>query len=279
MARIRTIKPDFFTSDDICALTPLARLLYIGLWCEADREGRLNWTPRVFKRRYLPDDDCDIDELCKQLLARDLVRIFGEVDEYAYIPTFSEHQHINPRETPSSIPSPDDASRRVPDASNLDLHAQGGRKEGKGKEGNGKDASLTRHMASELDDAWQPSDEDRSWAAKARPDLTPALLDAETERFRNHAKANNRTAHNWGPNWRNWVSKAPAATAPRTQSGGVDAPTVDRDSDVQWQARLKKYKRGGFWMEGDWGPRPESGRSRVPERILTQWESAQTEVH
>ena len=45
MARIRTIKPEFFTSDDICALSPLARLLYVGLWCEADREGRLVWTP------------------------------------------------------------------------------------------------------------------------------------------------------------------------------------------------------------------------------------------
>ena len=43
MARIRTIKPEFFTSDDICALSPLARLLYVGLWCEADREGRLVW--------------------------------------------------------------------------------------------------------------------------------------------------------------------------------------------------------------------------------------------
>ena len=41
MARIRTIKPDFFTSEDIVGLTPEARLLYIALWCEADREGRL----------------------------------------------------------------------------------------------------------------------------------------------------------------------------------------------------------------------------------------------
>ena len=39
VARIRTIKPDFFTSEDIVVLTPWARLLYIALWCEADREG------------------------------------------------------------------------------------------------------------------------------------------------------------------------------------------------------------------------------------------------
>src|SRR5471032_626819 len=70
MARIRTIKPEFFTSDDICALSPLARLLYVGLWCEADRAGRLVWMPRAFKRRYLPDDACDIDRLADELLKR-----------------------------------------------------------------------------------------------------------------------------------------------------------------------------------------------------------------
>jgi hypothetical protein len=40
MARIRTIKPEFFTSEDIVSLTPLARLFYVSLWCEADREAR-----------------------------------------------------------------------------------------------------------------------------------------------------------------------------------------------------------------------------------------------
>jgi hypothetical protein len=78
MARIRTIKPEFFTSDDICALTPLARLLYIGLWCEADREGRLVWTHGVMKRRYLPDDACDIGQLSTKLTRRGLLRLNGE---------------------------------------------------------------------------------------------------------------------------------------------------------------------------------------------------------
>lgn len=139
MARIRTIKPDFFTSDDICSLSPLARLLYIGLWCEADRDGRLVWAPRGFKRRYLPDDLCDIDHLCKELLERGLLRLYGA--SFAYIPTFPTHQHINPRESASRFPAPppdDDASARVTDASarvnTPCMHAQVGR-EGKGKEG------------------------------------------------------------------------------------------------------------------------------------------------
>ena len=56
MARIRTIKPEFFTSEDIVSLSPLARLLYQATWCEADKEGRLQWKPGTFKLRYFPAD-------------------------------------------------------------------------------------------------------------------------------------------------------------------------------------------------------------------------------
>ena len=148
MARIRTIKPDFFTSDDICALSPHARLLYIGLWCEADREGRLQWSPNAFKRRYLPDDKCDIDKVCLELRSRELVVVYGESGEFAYIPTFLDHQKPNPREAQSTLPDPDlHASNLDLHASNPDLLAQGG-KEGKGKEGKG------RELGSSLTAAW-----------------------------------------------------------------------------------------------------------------------------
>lgn len=138
MARIRTIKPEFFTSDDVVALTPWARLLYIALWCEADREGRLQWKPGTFKRRYFPDDQVDIDALCNELVQRRLVVLYGD-SALGYIPTFRDHQHINPRETASSLPDPQswvDPPRVTTrhDASNLDLHTQGGRE---GKEGKG----------------------------------------------------------------------------------------------------------------------------------------------
>jgi hypothetical protein len=272
VARIRTVKPDFFTSDDICALSPLARLLYIGLWCEADREGRLVWQPRTFKRRYLPDDQCDIEAVCKELLARELVRLYG--DDYAFIPTFLAHQHVNPREAKSEIPPPDDhASSRVTDASgtraNLDVHAQVGRegKEGKGKEGNALDASRRVSLASELPDDWKPSAEDTAWAAKARPDLKGVLLDEETERFRNHARANARTAFNWGPNWRNWISKAAiASTSPA--ANGWKKPAADAlPSEEPWEQRMSGWREKRFWMPAIWGPPPGESGCRVPPAL------------
>lgn len=142
MPRIRTIKPEFFSSEDITELSPLARLLYIALWCEADREGRLVWKPKTFKIRYLPVDDCDIEALCEELLRRNLVVLYG--DALAYIPKFLDHQHINPREQKSALPEPKNTTRkpRVNDASTTrearDSDAQVGR-ERKGKERKGRE--------------------------------------------------------------------------------------------------------------------------------------------
>lgn len=161
MARIRTIKPEFFTSEDIVSLTPLARLLYAALWCEADREGRLAWKPATFKLRYLPGDNCDIKELSNELLAADLVRLYGE--GYAYIPTFRLHQHVNPRESASRLPEPDASitrDARVGTHQMRDSDAQGG-KEGKGKEGISDascDASNSMPGFTKFWDTWPTTD-------------------------------------------------------------------------------------------------------------------------
>jgi hypothetical protein len=139
MARIRTIKPEFFTSEDIVALSPFARLLYIALWCEADREGRMQWKPKTFKMRYLPADSVDVDELCAEIVRAGLVKLYG--DGLAYIPKFSTHQHVNPREAASTLPEPDASvtrGRRVGTRESTVSDAQVG-KEGKGRERKGKE--------------------------------------------------------------------------------------------------------------------------------------------
>lgn len=147
MARIRTIKPDFFTSEDIVGISPLARLLYIATWLEADREGRFVWRPKTLKLRYLPGDQCDIDGLADELVAARLVVPYViDGQTFAEIPTFAKHQVINNRESASTIPPRvTDASGtrepRVTDASVTPLMG----KEGKGKEGNdvGEDADAS----------------------------------------------------------------------------------------------------------------------------------------
>ena len=111
MARIRTIKPEFFTSEDIVSMSPLARLFYVSLWCEADREGRLEWKPGTLKLRYLPGDACSVEELAAELVERKLIVLYSVGGkQYAQIPSFTRHQVINNRESPSALPEPSDAS-------------------------------------------------------------------------------------------------------------------------------------------------------------------------
>ena len=105
MARIRTIKPEFFTSEDVVSLSPLARLLYIAMWCESDREGRFEWKPRTFKLRYLPGDNCDVEALATELTDSGMVVLYEvEGRVYAEIPSFTRHQSINNRENESVLP-------------------------------------------------------------------------------------------------------------------------------------------------------------------------------
>lgn len=107
MARARNIKPGFFKNERLADCHPLARILYAGLWCEADREGRLEDRPRRLKAEYLPYDDCDPDALLNQLeKAGFVVRYIVDGSAFIAIPAFNKHQNPHMREPASSIPEP-----------------------------------------------------------------------------------------------------------------------------------------------------------------------------
>jgi len=75
MARTRFIKPAFFRNQTLCECSPWARLLFIGLWTEADREGRLKDRPKQIEAELFPADDVDIEALLTELaLSRFIIR-------------------------------------------------------------------------------------------------------------------------------------------------------------------------------------------------------------
>lgn len=162
----------------------------------------MTWRPATFKLRYFPGDKVDIQSLCGELTRRGLVVLYGS--GYAHIPSFSDHQHVNPREAPSSLPVPD-ASARVNDASPRVEHAQVGKegKEGKGKEGV-VDAS-PRTRGSRLPPDWQPSELLKAWAQQKRPDLDCGTT---VEKFRNYWIAKpgkDGLKLDWEATFRTWV--------------------------------------------------------------------------
>lgn len=76
MPRIRSIHPGLFTDEAFVSCSPLARLLYIGLWTEADDQGLFEWKPLSLRMRIFPADNADVGELLDELASHDMVRSF-----------------------------------------------------------------------------------------------------------------------------------------------------------------------------------------------------------
>ncbi len=117
MSRLRTLKPGFFLNEQLAEIEPLGRLLFEGLWCIADREGRLEDRPRKIKAETLPYDDADVDRLLGELAVRGFIHRY-EVDGNGYIQivNFKKHQRPHSREAASTIPPVPDAAQAEPDA-------------------------------------------------------------------------------------------------------------------------------------------------------------------
>jgi len=148
MARIRTIKPSFFTSLTIADLDLSQRLTFIGLWTHVDDEGRCIYDPRLIRAALWPLDDrsiSDVESDVNALSESSLVTLYSVADRtYLAVNGWSEHQRIN-RKTPSTIPPPN--SRQI--ASSVTTH--GGlneevHRERKGREGN-KEATTSGAVA------------------------------------------------------------------------------------------------------------------------------------
>jgi len=105
MARARNLKPSFFTNEELATLSPFARLLFAGLWCHADRDGRLEDRPLRLKVSILPYDDQSVDQLLTDLQRGNfLVRYEADGKKYIQINTFKKHQNPHKQEQPSVIP-------------------------------------------------------------------------------------------------------------------------------------------------------------------------------
>ena len=120
MSRARNIKPGFFKNDLLAECNPLARILFCGLWCEADREGRLEDRPKRIKADCLPYDDCDCDALLNELAQRGfIVRYVVNGAGYIAIPEFVKHQNPHCKESASTIPPPVEHSTSTVQAEEL----------------------------------------------------------------------------------------------------------------------------------------------------------------
>ena len=115
--RARNIKPGFYENEVLGKMSPAAHLLFPYLWMECDWTGRMEYRPVRLKAKAFPYREADIDKLCDELEAGNLIVRYGHPSYEHWIlevKNFTKHQ--NPckkeRETPSKFPKMDLVSFR-----------------------------------------------------------------------------------------------------------------------------------------------------------------------
>lgn len=140
MARIRTVKPEFWEDERCGRLSTLARLNFLGLISLADDEGRGRAAPEYLLRRLHPyASDVKMKRFRRsldELEATGMVQFYQANGERLYLVVhFSRHQRIN-RPTPSRLPPP-------PSLIEASRSRQGARVESSPPERNGEERSGT----------------------------------------------------------------------------------------------------------------------------------------
>jgi len=101
--RKRIIKPSFWSSERLSAISMGARLTFIGLWQLADRGGHLRYNPRWIGAQLFPYEDAPIGDFLAELERVGEVVVwdssFGH--KVLSIRHFQRHQHVHPNEAES----------------------------------------------------------------------------------------------------------------------------------------------------------------------------------
>lgn len=108
MARIRTVKPELWQSEELAVVSEPAMLLAIGLLNHADDEGYFKANPGLVKAAIFPlrEPSVSVHGMFAELSEAGYLELFEGSDEkqYGIICNFTKHQKIS-RPSPSKIKS------------------------------------------------------------------------------------------------------------------------------------------------------------------------------
>jgi hypothetical protein len=236
MPKIRGIKPDFWTDKNIVSLSPLARLLYVGMWNFAADCGHLEDEPIELKMRILPVDNCDIDELINELdKGGRITRQAGVI----HVPHLAEHQRIDKRyftacpackngtspvptqrdhdESDESQTPPHDETTTGPRRAHA-VTTSGPLVDGDGdgdgdSEGDRSPTRTRKKPAKQLPPDFHPSQQHIDLARELGVDLR-----FEFAQFRDYWISEGRSKADWDATLRNWIRKARSNVHPLPMS-------------------------------------------------------------
>lgn len=234
MARIRTIKPDFFQSEDNVALSYRARLTWIGLWTYVDDDGRCKDNARLIKGHVWPlEDEVTAKEVEKDLTelssTNRILRYEVNGERFLEIRKWRDHQRIA-KPTRSKLPAPPQPVSHPSDTSPEGYHTAITPL----PVGSGKEVEVEREVEGRPSGPHLiPSDftltpERKAWASENTPAVNAEL---ETAAFIDYWRGERKKKTNWETTWRNRM---------RTKQGDAEArgwkpPALDLNNPANWK--------------------------------------------
>lgn len=105
--RARTIKPGFWDNEDLAALPAHARLLFIGIWGMADRDGRLEDRPARIRAKVFPyEPEVEVDRFLTSLHEQGFIMRYEVAGiRLIEVPGFKKHQNPHPNEKAYGYPA------------------------------------------------------------------------------------------------------------------------------------------------------------------------------
>lgn len=258
MARIRTIKPEFWSSEQVVDCSPTSRLLFIGMWNFCDDGGNCPASCRGLKMQVFPGDDFTADDIRKmmdELVRAGLVlQYFADGKEYWHV-TGWQHQKIEKKAykypQPHEIADQSPTSRRPvadnspPDVDvDVDVDRKGEERRVGGEEkradapaAESADAYLKRITTDSnsrtpvtMSTDWKPSEQFKALLMRAgvKPD---ALTDELLAKFQIHHNGDSKPQNKWESALVTWCKReryqdtAAPSNAPRNASQ-VPSPPI-----------------------------------------------------
>ncbi|MEE1922661.1 DnaT-like ssDNA-binding domain-containing protein [Pseudomonas sp. 148P] len=237
MARIRTIKPEFWTSEQVMECSPMARLLFIGLWNFCDDAGNHPLSAKTIKALIFPGDDittAQVDAMLCELQSNDLITAYeASAKQYLHVNGWG-HQKID--KPTYKHPSFVERSPSTPRAGD-DRSPSGSGVLTPGKEGEGKGSNTPPPREAgapfEMTLDWEPSENTlKAYAARAGVPVDAFTQDA-TAKFVMLKSASGicQTETQWVAEMVSWVQRDRASGAARVLpfrgSQSSTAPDLD----------------------------------------------------
>ena len=166
MARIRTVKPEFWTSEQIAECSTITRLLFIGMWNFCDDGGNHPASLKSLKMQVFPSDDIQLSEIgtmIDELVKNELITQYTVNNKDYWHVLGWKHQKIEKPnyKHPEYFPT---NSKPIDDHSANDSLPVDPVRESKGMEGKGMDIN-NKNNASE---DFQKQDESHLYVAPTR---------------------------------------------------------------------------------------------------------------